>query len=196
MNLVEMRTDEWEFTPKSERSSGVHVSEIIRSIENDVTKPGQRRKFEDLTMDEKRRMGAYVSGGFAWEEILRRAIVEMYIDSATRFISPGELECDGIFGTPDWLDTDDWVIEEFKCTWRSSRRTRNIEQDFWAWFVQIKAYCHMVQTTTARLRVFFVNGDYRNSGPQFKQWQIEFTPEELVMNWQMLHQHAQDKGWL
>jgi hypothetical protein len=195
MDLIELRTDETVFRPKGPgRSSGVHVSEIIRSIENEVTKPGKRRPYDSLTSDEKRRMGAYVTGGFAWEEVIREAVVAMHLASSDRFIPPGELELDGIHGTPDWFDTEDWCIEEFKATWRSSRRP--ITQDFWHWWVQIRAYCHMLGVRTARLRVFFVNGDYRNSGPQIKMWQATFTPEELIMNWAMLHQHAVEKGWL
>ena len=195
MDLIELRTDATIFRPAGpHRSEGCHVSEIIRSIENDVTRPGKRKPISELTGEERRRMGAYVHGGFAWEEIIRRAVVEMYLASEDRFMSPGEFELDGIYGTPDWIDTEDWAIEEFKCTWRSSRRP--ITENFWAWWVQIKAYCRMAGVETARLRVFFVNGDYRESGPQIKMYQASFTDEELKDNWHMLLEHAREKGWV
>lgn len=195
MQLIELRLEETAFVPVGPpRSSGVHVSEIIRSIENEVTKKGKRKPQQELSEDERRRMGAYTSAGFAWEEIIRRHLVEMQITSNDRYSSPGEVERDGIFGTPDWFDIEDFCVEEFKCTWRSSRR--DISADFWSWWVQIKAYCWMLGVETARLRVFFVNGDYRESGPQIRQWQASFDEAELKANWKMLVQHAKEKKWL
>lgn len=179
------------------RSPGpAHVSNVIRSIENAVLKPGQRRPYDELTKDEKRRMGNYTSGGWAWEEIIREGIVRagggpLYGD---RFISPGELTLDGIHGTPDWLDAADWCLEEFKCTWRSS--SRPLDPDFWHWLVQIKAYCKMLTCQWARLRVFYVNGDYRESGPQYRPYRLEFTKLEIDDNWKMLTGHARSKGWI
>ena len=190
MKLIELQTDDALFEPQPlvRRSPGIHVSDVIRSIENAVTKPGQRKAFEDLTEAERRRMGAYIHGGFAWEEVIRRAVVDMYTGAQGRFISPGELCCDGLIGTPDWYDTEDDCIEEFKCTWRSSRR--DIESEFRSWWWQMMAYCYMADTKGARLRVFFVNGDYKDSGPQIKQWQAVFNDEELERNWRMLTQYA------
>ena len=197
MNLVELSPEETiaaiRSAPKVDgvslaRSTGLHVTDIIRDIENRLTKPGKRRPYDELTAEEKKRMGAYVEGGWAWEEALRRAMLVTYYRGLERFISVGEIELDDIFGTPDWFDTDDGCVEEFKATWRSSRRP--IETDFWHWWVQIKAYCHMTDTRFARLRVFFVNGDYRDSGPQFKLWQAKFEKMELDKNWDMLRKHA------
>lgn len=190
MQLIELATDETLFQPArvEQRSPGVHVSDVIRDIENVVTKPGKRRPTEELSRDERRRMGAYVHGGFAWEEVIRRAVVSMYLAHEGRFVAPGELCCDGLVGTPDWYDTEDDCIEEFKATWRSSRR--DIEHEFRSWWYQIMAYCFMADTRGARLRVFFVNGNYAESGPQIKQWQCVFTGQELEMNWKMLTMHA------
>lgn len=171
------------------RSAGLHVSDIIRDLENRVTKPGKRRPVSDLSPSEKRRMGHYVEIGWAWEEMIRRAMLRSYYAGVNdRFCDPGELELDGIYGNPDWFDLEDACVEEFKATYRSSRRP--IETDFWSWFVQIKAYCAMTATNWARLRVFFVNGNYRESGPQFRLWQIRFDEDEIERNWTMLRNHG------
>jgi hypothetical protein len=176
--------------------SQAHVSNIIRDIENAVLKPGQRKPYDQLSKEEKRRMGAYTSVGWAWEEVIRAAILASgfgpYADTE-RYITPGELHLDGIYGTPDWIDTVDYCVEEFKATYRSSRRP--LDPDFWHWLVQIKAYCRLLQTTWARLRVFYVNGNYRDSGPQYKAYRLSFTALEIDDNWRMLSGHAKSKGW-
>jgi len=182
-------------TTTSRTSGPSHVSDIIRDIENTVTKRGQRRKYDDLSPDEQRRMGTYMKLGWAWEEVIRDALMrtEGRLETA-RFISPKEMEVDGIYGTIDWFDTQDWAVEEFKATWRSSNRP--LDPDFWHWLVQIKAYCHMVEATFARLEVFFVNGDYQESGPQIKRFELYFTEREIADNWAMLKNHAKHQGWI
>lgn len=200
MRIVELDTADVEqliLAPSTERSPGpAHVSNIIRDIENTVLKPGQRRPYDDLSKDEKRRMGNYVSVGWAWEDAIRGALLAAGAGPlhSDRFVSPGECALDGIYGTPDWFDLTDYCIEEFKATWRSSRRP--LDPDFWHWLVQIKAYCKLTACTWARLRVFFVNGNYRDSGPQIKHFRLEWSRLEIDENWAMLRQHAKSKGWV
>lgn len=168
------------------RSPGAHVSELIRQISNSVLMKGQRKHMEELSPSEKSRMGVYVAMGWAWEAIVREALVRPLYGTSLegKFMSPGELTLDGISGTPDWLDSEEGVLEEFKATWRSSARP--LDPDFWSWLVQIKAYCKMLQTREARLRCFFVNGNYRESGPQVKYFQLTFGKQEISDNWDML----------
>jgi hypothetical protein len=172
------------------RSPGVHVSEIIRDIENELIHVGQRRKYDTLTDAEKKRMGAYVSVGWAWEDILAQSLLKVW---NVPVVPVGELHLDGIAGTPDGLNTDEYAVEEFKATWRSANRP--LDPDYWHWLVQIKAYCYMLQTNIANLRIFYVCGDYRESGPFLRMHRLEFSELELQENWQMLYQHAKDKGW-
>lgn len=176
------------------RSAGVHVSEIIRDISNTVIHKGQRRKFDELSDNEKARMGGYVTGGFAWERVLERSLSDAFADGS--LIRPGEFTVDNIHCTPDLLDLARQILVEWKCTWRSSRRCERIEEDFWEWFVQIKAYLRCVCLLQAELCVYFVNGDYRDSGPQVKIFFLEFTQREIDENWNMLFNHAKRRGWL
>lgn len=130
--------------------------------------------------------------GWAFEESLRaslRNVWGVHLRGQDRYTQPGELHFDHLVGTPDWLDTEDWAVIEFKATWRSSRR--DLETDFASWWWQIKAYAKMLQTRRATLYVFFVNGDYRDSGPQLKAWSAEFTADEVEKNWAMLRKHAE-----
>ena len=105
----------------------------------------------------------------------------------------GELERDGIFLTPDGMDIADWVHEEWKATYKSMRHDPHEYYRYW-W--QIKAACYVIGTNLARLRVWFIRGDYKNSGPQWKSWEVEFTDRELEENWMAIVSHAKKKGWL
>jgi len=176
--------------------SPAHVSNIIRDIENAVLKPGQRRPYDELSKSERQRLGTYASVGWAWEDAIRDALVSSGLHplSSDRYQPVGQLSLDGIYGSPDGFDTVDCCVEEFKATWRSSNRP--LDPDFWHWLVQIKAYCKMLTVNWARLRVFYVNGNYRESGPQIKQFRLEWSQLEIDDNWKMLRGHAKAKGWI
>lgn len=170
----------------SPRASGAHVSDIIRDLENTLLKPGQRKKYDNLTDAEKRAMGERTQVGWAWEEILTWALKRTR-PLATNVIRVGQLEADGITGTLDGYNVDHDAVEEYKATWRSMNRP--LDPDFWHWLVQIKSYMRLSNTDTAFLRVLFVNGDYRESGPTTKVFHLTATAQEVKENWQMLVQH-------
>lgn len=171
------------------RSTGLHVSGIIRDIDNRLIHRGERQLDAELSPDELRRMGNYRDMGFMWEQVFTEVFAQrerLKLDG----IHQQEMERDGIYGTPDWIAIDPWRVVDFKCTWRSSRRVPNIQEDFRTWFMQLKAYCYMVKTAHAELIVFFVNGDYLQSGPQRRRFQITFGMRELVDNWELLKRHG------
>ena len=202
MRIVELTSDDVEQLvlnqlPAVPRTvSPAHVSNIIRDIENAILKPGQRRPYDELSKEERKRLGTYASVGWAWEDAIRNALVTSGFHALPddRYQPVGQLCLDGIYGTPDGFDTVDCCVEEFKATWRSSNRP--LDPDFWHWLVQIKAYCKMLTVTWAKLRVFYVNGNYRESGPQVKQFRLEWTQLEIDDNWRMLKNHAKSKGWI
>jgi len=171
-----------------DRSVGrIHVSEVIRWIDNRVIHRGERKPYDEMSPSEKKRMGSYTSMGWLWEDLLENSLAPVF--GAAEYIKTGEIELDGIVGTPDGLELSGLTVDEMKATWRSSRRP--IETDFWNWLTQVKAYCFMLRLQRVSLRVFFVNGDYRDSGPQVKQFDIEFTERELQDNWRMIVANSQ-----
>jgi hypothetical protein len=202
MKILELSTDHLSNAQELARAhggsriaEGTHVSEIIRDIQNKVTHKGKRKKFSELSSEERRRMGNFTSMGWAFERVIESALCEVwgvYFEREDRYTKTGSLCLDGITGTPDWLDQHTWSVVEFKATWKSSRR--DLANDFASWLWQIKAYCKMLATTTAELYVFFVNGDYRESGPQLKAFSISFTRQEIDENWAMLKSHARGLG--
>jgi hypothetical protein len=171
-------------------------------MDNRIDHRGERLPFDEISLEERKRMGLYTSMGFAWEDVIRQALAGVWLPElfgngllpeqiARRWRSIGTLWLDGIAGTPDWFDSHDEVLEEFKATWTSSRR--DLLNDHWTWITQIKCYCHMLQIHKARLWVYFVAGDYRGSGPQIKPWSMTFSPRELDENWRMIRNNATAK---
>lgn len=201
------------------------MSNAIRLAENTVLKPGQRRPDTELSEEEMKRMGNYREGGFILELMVEallsgegkeamvhslRALTEHFFKQrliARRKVVPqreiclevqipGKRKLVPLYGTPDALDVANWVLEEYKCTWRSSRRVASIEVDFWGWFVQIKEYMFMLSLIhgrhilNTRLFVYFIIGDYRESGPQLRQFNITCSWHELQENHDMLMRYV------
>lgn len=166
-----------------ERSPGLHVSEIYRDL---AIRAGLLDDSDDNPPPNN-----HTTLGFIWETVIEKALRNLLPDGVTR---PGEFIVDGIACSPDGVDKF-WRVHEYKCTWKSSNHDIQ-DKKHWMWMVQIRAYCYVMNATRARLHVFFVNGDYRGSGPQLKVWDLEFTQRELDENWKMLVNHAKSKGWL
>jgi len=168
------------------RSTGVHLTDILKRIEAKLGLGYTGTGFRDrwLTMDI----------GFVWEQVLSRAYGDR---AATR---PGEIVLDGVACSPDGIGTDDEVIagvpgdgglvlEEYKCTWRSSRRDI---ADNWIWMAQTKAYLKAVSEDlgvplrTVLFRVLYLMGCYDGSGPAYMVARIRFDQEEIDRMWEMV----------
>ena len=159
------------------RSPGLHVSNIIYSVQKSYLKLNELPE-SDLRV--RREMG------FMWERVASGALSKMHIKH------PGEISKNGIYMSPDCIDIKSHAVEDWKCTWKSSRR--DIEEDFWSWWCQAKAYAYGLGYNKARLNTLFINGNYRGSGPEAKSWEATFSKQELRDNWNMLLEHAKEKG--
>lgn len=164
------------------RSSGVHLSGVIKY----VLQTAGLLDPDDLTDIMPLRMAV----GMAWEAF----VVGLWPNLVWQ---PGEVSRDGIVGSPDGItparEADDVsCLEEFKATWKSrleKSETKGVrppdrkitEQRMW--MLQLCGYCHMMGLTRARLHVLYVNGDYRQSGPQYFTYLIEFSQTELERVW-------------
>lgn len=200
IQLLEHETiEQLVFEASPERTPGLHVSQIIKSICVELDPKRFSQENERLPWER-------FETGFTFERVLEMAIQAR----RANIFRPGEIEKDGIIMSPDGIDLDstaflfntifipgwdDCVLEEYKFTWMSSNEAPTASK-FLHWFWQMKAYCYALQTLRARLRVMFVNGDYRGSGPQYRVWDVLFTEAELIDNWQMLLGQARAKGWL
>lgn len=174
------------------RSPGLHVTDIISDIMAKID-PKRYGGERDTTDAEN-----WQEAGFLWESILTDALRSKIAYSETR-LRPGELTKDGIVGSPDAVAIDDpttLVVEEYKCTWKSSRDFDLLDKRFLYWLLQLRAYCYLAETFHARLFVFHINGDYTRFVPHVAAYAITFTRTDLVENWTMLVNTARARGWL
>lgn len=123
----------------------------------------------------------------------------------------------GIFATPDAIRTDTWRLEEWKFTWKSLKRAgadndnpehelfvagtnrpeyEHIREGVWRWPIQAMAYCYLLDTLGADLKVFFVNGDYCDRVPKPMRYEMEFTPRDLKENWDGIVDMAKTEGMI
>ncbi len=171
-----------------QRSPGLHLGQILAEL-------NEARGNKYVSSDEATKQ-IYFSMGFIWEQVLAQVLVDTAIKrSAGILVRPGEFHLDGIAMSPDAIDLTDYALEEYKATWMSSSNEIDGPK-FWVWMKQMQCYCKAIGTRTARLRVFFVVGDWKGSGPQVKAWQFEFTEREIDETWQMVTNHARSKGWI
>lgn len=165
--------------PMQGRSEGMHISDIIRYL---CISLGH---FDDDGGGKEPPITRWQLGS-AFERAICNRFSEHFPD---RYVVAGEAEKDGLFGTLDLLDTEDWAVEEIKLTWMSSRHETHSKK-FWKYWVQLKAYCWMWETCLGRLSVCHVNGDYRfgevSGNPIYRRWEAEFSRKELKDNWEML----------
>jgi hypothetical protein len=172
------------FTPPIERSEGVHLSDIITDLGREVfgTKGANGPTTEEMQLQWEK--------GFVWEEALSHGFGNRLAQR------PGEIVCDGIACSPDGVGMDEEgevVVEEYKCTALSSTKTPD---GIWRWRTQAAAYCYVMGATRAVFRVFYINGDYRGSGPLYRVFQLDWSGQEIEENWAMLVNHAKRKGML
>lgn len=176
-----------------DRSVGLHVSDVIRDLDNRLIHKGKRLPYDLLTEFEHKRMGYYTEMGFIWEELVEHyfRIRMLMRGEKFRWVTQQEFQEDNIFLTPDGYDLDEDMGIEIKATWVASWKFQDPEKWFWSWFTQMKAYAKVLGCRVFRLFVFWVCGDYKNSGPQVIEYRIRFSDQEVEDNWAMLLGHAQ-----
>lgn len=148
-----------------------------------------------------------IAAGLAWEAWYGPQIPEI------NFHCIGELTQDRVIGTPDGLKvkpvTGRLCVPELKYTWKSSRSDREDAMERlrreYPWTCQACSYCRMATVgpvkiwtqngvvmasdnlvIDAELHVFWSNGNYRGSGPELRVYEIEFTPEDVMANWNVI----------
>lgn len=184
-------------TPTAQRSAGCHVSGCVAQLMQFIDPARWRDIGAGFTEADREN---YQQSGFLWEEILSQSIANARLSpTLTR---AHELELEGMYGTPDWFESDDLglLVSETKATWKSAKLFDLFDKKFTHWQIQIKAYCYMAGTNRARLYVFFVNGgqdhDYFKHRPEVHCYALTFTDRELDENWQALKSAGRKAGML
>lgn len=164
------------------RSGGVHLSEVIRDMEETLW-PGKYEGTRGWDLNSCAQVGVF------WEVVLSWA----YRDTFATDI--GEVELDGIVGTPDGVSSDDEgvYLEEYKASWKSSK---NQPTDIFHYRMQGMGYCKMLGLDRIVFRILHVMGDYAGSGPVYNVWDIRWDQKEIDEAWESLVNHARYRGWL
>ena len=160
------------------RSPGIHLTNITNDIYYTVLHGKDNRTDNQI----------WGEVGFIWEELLTMAFREKLANR------PGEIMLEGVAMSPDGMDWENWVVHEYKVTWRSSAK---LPVDDERWMMQAKGYCKGLGAKTVVMKILYLMGDYReNREPVYKVYEIVFSPQELEENWQMVMAHAKWRGWL
>lgn len=155
------------------RTPGNHVSSIIKTMAMAMGK-----RDGDFTEEQ---LGRFATLGRLWEVQLSNALFK-----EPRYVRPGEVERDGIIGSPDCVDTEEWLVQEFKVTWVSYRDFES-KLKFTEYLWQVKSYCYMLGMVRAHLIVLFVCGNWREDPvPRPQQWSLLFTAQELQEHWRAM----------
>jgi hypothetical protein len=163
------------------RTLGVHVSSIIRNIGIAIgTNKGNTFTEGDLNQ--------FAIIGRLWERVLSEVLF-----SPPRYERIGEIERDGIIGSPDCVDTENWSDVELKVTWVSAKGFTE-RQKFREYLYQCKAYCYILGMARARLIVLHICGNYAPPVPIAKEYDLTFTAQELTENWRMLLANVPKEG--
>jgi hypothetical protein len=162
------------------RSSGVHISGIIRQI---AVKHGILESVDQSADNIPTRMRWNV--GFAWEYYCASHIPNL-------IHQPGQVTLDGIAMSPDGITPTDTALDlhEFKATWTSSAKPIQ-ERYMWLW--QCMGYLaglsahYNCQCTRAFIHPLYLNGDYRaNRHPIYEPVLLEFEWAEIMKNWELM----------
>lgn len=186
MSIVKLVRDGMPNLLPMKRTPGMHVSAIINDL--CLTLGHYKDSGEEVNQ-------ARLELGNAVEHALRD---RLELDDPDSYMQPGELELDGVTGTPDLLQPVLRADHEVKATYMSSKHGPG-SQKFLKYEWQLKSYLKMLSTPASPwllgfLHVFYINGDYTygpGSGPIYRIWRYEFTGAELDANWRMLMQHAE-----
>jgi len=165
------------------RSPGLHVTDIIKDI---MDQSGMLSSIGGNSWGPNQ---LWLAGevGFMWEEIFSSALKARLPNRI------GEIEVDGVIMSPDGLDVEPWELWEYKAVWSSSKRK---PVDIWKWMTQVKAYCKGLGTLKVKMAILYLMGDWKGAGPEYRGFEISFTPLEIQENWEMIIGHAERKGWL
>jgi len=107
----------------------------------------------------------------------------------------------GIFFTPDGINTARQRVAEFKFTWVSSSRTGDDHMDgIWKWPVQNMAYCYGTGYLMGELKAVFVVGDYKQSTyepfPEAYEFDLDYSQRELDENFSLIVNNARALEWI
>jgi hypothetical protein len=166
------------------RGKGLHASDIYNDLYQELEPERYRKdgKPPDLLM----------AMGLAWEQYFEKALVANGVLCAR----PGELEsAEGIKYSPDLLLVNgEDRIGEIKLT-SLSTRVGPTNPKFAKYLTQGMIYAYWTEIPRLRYFVLHIHGNHKGAKfPAMNVWDVEFTARDLRDNYQLLMNHAKNKG--
>ena len=191
-----------------------HILDFIegRQRDNDMGKSGHRFAVGGFLWERALDKLIHLSKEELWEYVFTQALFEIEKPDVFR---PGEQCLDGgecpicggsgmlrdpvracqwcegcgrirIYMTPDGVSIEDQYLEEWKSTSKSSKTaiTNSKFQRWVSW--QIPAYLKAMNLLTCRLRVFFSRGNYTSNEPEWREFTLTFTQQEIDETWESI----------
>lgn len=193
--------------PMRDRSSGLHVSDVIHDI---CVRLGDYERSEGGPEMSRLQLGC------ALEDAIKRRYTE---DRPGEYVQGFETQLDGLYLTDDLLCLCPWRVHEIKFTWMSSRAWpcgiddvdlspltnparqaivnqyhadggEHLESKYRKYWLQGASYCHARGTNTCHLTVIHAMGAYRDFRVDARTWERVWTDDELRDNWSLITRHA------
>jgi len=162
-----------ELLPMLGRStSGYHVSELIHSL---AVRTGRRSESQLHRPYNKMQMGCALEHGL---------IARYQAHYPGRYFSPGEVEKDGIFGTPDLFDG--LLVGPDEIKWSYYSITDPTDDKYFEYFMQGDCYAWMMECDNSRLHIASNHLDSATGDSEYVCWQREYTWVELSKVWASL----------
>lgn len=167
------------------RSPGIHVQAINKALgvaagklDGDEDSPFERMSETTYPL--------MMALGVGWEEF--RA--SHYSESELLW-QPGELERDGLFGTPDGLLLQHDPVSIWECK-RTTKKIQSISS-CWMYLKQSLSYCAMAGLDRVQIDILWVCGDYKRPyQPMATSSLVEFTESEIESWWKVLLKAAKN----
>ena len=180
ITMTETKWPKTLFDDTEPRAEGIHLSDITHSILDALDFWKGKGGFTDMQLT--------AEIGLLWEVALSKIMRDKYA------LRPPQICLDGIWMSPDGIGPDPegivpLVVEEYKATWQSTKRSPIDQLNY---MMQLKSYCHALDTTIGIMHIFHIMGDYRGSGPIYRVARIMFTRYELEENWKMILKHKKE----
>lgn len=181
-----------------ERAAGVHASDLYGSLYRELNPDRYGRPGEPPPL--------LLETGLIFETMLEEGFIRRLAANGgegEQIERPGEFThrdtWDGydvtVHYNPDlFIFNGQFRVGEIKATWMSYIPDLTHEK-YAKWLTQIKFYCKMQRTRFARLYAFFICGTYKPpTVPLLKAWDLEFSQDELDMEYAMLMWHGVSSG--
>lgn len=182
------------------RSDGVHLTHITKDM---LVTAGITRKSRTPFTDEQQHL--LFQQGFLWERMVAdyiatpenkqiewdrfasnhiRVQTDLDAQENASLVRPGECQMDGIWMTPDAINTTHWHLEEWKATGMRADGF-NIEMRRPEWLWQAAAYCRFYKMTRGIFRIYH----YGSMPPSVTQLVVDWEGDEIEQNWKSILQH-------